>query len=510
MFNFNGKLIVLQIISSAVIISSQLIHIHNNTTMSKNETTPTATISHSLKLKNNNYTKYLSIENNSAIVIPEKDPDSEQIFLPLNGHNYHPDKILERLNVDPKINVYDDSSDASKPFNFLNFEPYIVKPLNVEYSQIFSHLQAKVLKNKNREAQQLLKESKQSIVTHKKPGLHIDTSSYHGKLNMFFHQFISTIYKYFIIESITDGPQFLHEDLQNIDVSTIQTDYDLPTEPPTTVLLNTSNELIQAIIQKVKNQPNTDQQPHTEKLIMEHLPSNFSLPIGLAFFDALNNQNSPYFRSIVLEKPKKSIVSKIRLPHPTAAVPTATEFTIVVNDALSKRQKSELATIAEDYPEFGEKFLPTNLTKTIEDYYDYQTQTTESPIMPTKKKIRNLKKKSKSKKRKPKSKKKYYYDKNTYYPAESKRISTRVGMKNSRIIDAMKQVIRPTPGGVINHSGYSTVQTYSIPKSIPISKPIRQATVENESTAAATNRKAEIRPIKKPPPPPPKELHYFQ
>lgn len=178
MFDFDWNLVIFQIISSAVIISTQSVSSDNNkTSVVKNETIPPTVISHSLKLKNNNYTQYLSIENNSAIVVPEKEVDSEQIFLPLNGHNYHPDKILERLSAGPEISTHDEND---KPFDFLNFEPYIVKPLNVEYSQIFSHLQAKVLKNKNREAQQLLKESKQSIVTHKKPGLHIDTSSYHG------------------------------------------------------------------------------------------------------------------------------------------------------------------------------------------------------------------------------------------------------------------------------------------------------------------------------------------
>lgn len=324
------------------------------------------------------------------------------------------------------------------------------------------------------------------------------------------------IFFFFFVESITDSPESYYEDFQNIEVPTNQTDiYDLPTaEPPlpTTILLNTTNEIIQAIIQQAKQQNSGDQQPRTEKLVMELSPSNFSLPIGLAFFDALKSQNNPYFKSIVLQKPKKT--SKIRLPRP---IPTATEFTIIVKNehetSATKQDNTDLATIAaDDYPEFGEKLHPTlpNLSHSnIEDYYDdYQTITTTESPKPTTKKIRNTKKKSKSKKRKQKSKKKYYYDKNTYYPAESQRISTRIGMRNSRFIDAMKQVIKPT-SGVINHSGYSTVQTYSIPKSVPHSKPIRQAAVETESTAS-TNQRAKVHTVKKPPPPPPKELHYFQ
>lgn len=172
MIGFNRNLVNLLIISNAIYVISE--------SSANNATSDPRIVNqqpNSLKLKNVNYAKYLSIENDSAIIRPEKHPDAEQIFLPLNGHNYHPEKVLERISTDPAIAVYDNE----KPFDFLNFEPYIVKPLNVEYSQIYSHLQAKVQKKRNREAEELSKESQQSIVTLKKPGLHIDTSSYYGK-----------------------------------------------------------------------------------------------------------------------------------------------------------------------------------------------------------------------------------------------------------------------------------------------------------------------------------------
>lgn len=280
--------------------------------------------------------------------------------------------------------------------------------------------------------------------------------------------------------------------------------YQLPTESPTSIPLNNNNKIIQSFIQQIVKQ---NEQPHTEKLILQPLPTNSSLPIGLAFFDALKSENNPYFRSIILEKPKKKIVEK------QPSVQTATEFTIVVKDK-TERVENEFAPKSEDYPEFGEKINPTlpnlleNLQNVDEHYYDYYIVT--DPPKPKKRKSQNLKKKSKSKNGKPKSKKKYYYDKNTYYPAESQRISTRVGMMNSRFVDTMKQVIPKT--GLINHSGYSTVRTYTLPQSVAVSSPTHQSR-ETQSTASATNHKAEVNPsrsVKKPPPPPPKELHYFQ
>lgn len=190
MIGFKWNLTVFLIISNVIYVISE--SSVNNATSDPRSVNQIS--SNSLKLKNVNYAKYLSIENNSAIVKPDINPDAEQIFLPLNGHNYHPEKVLERLSTGPAIAVYDNE----KQFDFLNFEPYIVKPLNVEYSQIFSHLQAKVQNKRNREAQELSKESQQSIVTLKKPGLHIDTSSYHGKYSMARDAIDNFCYRFFI------------------------------------------------------------------------------------------------------------------------------------------------------------------------------------------------------------------------------------------------------------------------------------------------------------------------
>lgn len=309
-------------------------------------------------------------------------------------------------------------------------------------------------------------------------------------------------------ESIPDEHEFHHETedhehedhLQNIDFSVNETDAaSAPTEPAPTFLIPPKTTR-----KEFSDQLETLDGVHAEKLVFQPTPTNFSLPIGFAFFDALTSENSPYFSPLILERPKKVvevIVPKRRnKPNTIEKVPVQSE----TNDA-SDREPENIAATAEDYP-FGEKILATlpNLTRNIQHVDDYYDKHSEQPKPKKKKKSgRNLKKK-RFKKRKPKNKKKHYYNKNAYYPAESQRITTTIGMTNSRFSDTRKELL-PKPG-VINHSGYNVAQSYALPSAVLSQSEATQAT-------AATDRKAEVAPARRPVkqrPPPPQELHYFQ
>ena len=62
---------------------------------------------------------------------PKINPDAESIFLPINGNSYHPEKVLER------IQTYTDHKNRNSN-NLLNFDAYILKPFNFDYSKVFS------------------------------------------------------------------------------------------------------------------------------------------------------------------------------------------------------------------------------------------------------------------------------------------------------------------------------------------------------------------------------------
>lgn len=316
-------------------------------------------------------------------------------------------------------------------------------------------------------------------------------------------------------ESISGEPEWQHENgqdqenddedhLQNIDCSVNETvSTSAPTEPPAPTSISPqkpSREEFSDQIEKLDG-------AHAEKLVIRPSPNNFSLPIGFAFFDAWKSENSPYFSPLILERSK--IVEKVSVPRKKTKQTKIGKATITTERAIienSDRETENIAPKAEDYP-FGEKILTNlpNLTQDIQHIDDYYDMHSEQPKPKKKKKsARNLKKK-KSKKRKLKHKKKYYYNRNIYYPAESQRITTTIGMANSRFSDTIRKEVIPR-SGVINHSGYKKVQAHTLPTSV-LKQP--QATQET----AATDRKAEIAPARRPakrPPPPPQELHYFQ
>lgn len=109
---------------------------HGNETVNEISTT----VRNVLSLKNNNY----PIGDTNITVKSElKRPliinvDSEPIFLPLNPNNYHPDKVLERLQLDNGKNSQSNTNDNS----LLNFSAYVVKPLKFDYAKVFAQARA--------------------------------------------------------------------------------------------------------------------------------------------------------------------------------------------------------------------------------------------------------------------------------------------------------------------------------------------------------------------------------
>lgn len=74
--------------------------------------------------------------NQRSFRTPPINPDSELIFSPSRSHRYQYEKIMERLESLPTTT----NRPKKKGFNFLNFDAYLVKPMNVNYEKVFATL----------------------------------------------------------------------------------------------------------------------------------------------------------------------------------------------------------------------------------------------------------------------------------------------------------------------------------------------------------------------------------
>lgn len=83
-----------------------------------------------------------------AFKVPSINPDSELIYSPSrSSQRYQYEQIMERLQQLPieaqtgqKQPSPQKQSRKKKEFNFLNFDAYLVKPMNVNYKQVFATL----------------------------------------------------------------------------------------------------------------------------------------------------------------------------------------------------------------------------------------------------------------------------------------------------------------------------------------------------------------------------------
>lgn len=81
--------------------------------------------------------KPMSSANQRSFRAPPINPDSELIISPSRSHRYQYEKIMERLQSLPTTT----NRPKKKGFNFLNFDAYLVKPLNVNYKKVFATVQ---------------------------------------------------------------------------------------------------------------------------------------------------------------------------------------------------------------------------------------------------------------------------------------------------------------------------------------------------------------------------------
>lgn len=78
-----------------------------------------------------------------AFKVPSINPDSELIYSPSrSSQRYQYEQIMERLQQLPVDTPAPQKQARSKKkeFNFLNFDAYLVKPMNVNYKQVFATL----------------------------------------------------------------------------------------------------------------------------------------------------------------------------------------------------------------------------------------------------------------------------------------------------------------------------------------------------------------------------------
>lgn len=76
---------------------------------------------------------------------PPINPDSELIYSPSQGRRYQYEQVMERLRDVNQPNKSGQSQsrggrNKKKSFNFLNFDAYLVKPMNVNYKRVFATL----------------------------------------------------------------------------------------------------------------------------------------------------------------------------------------------------------------------------------------------------------------------------------------------------------------------------------------------------------------------------------
>lgn len=129
------------------------------------------------------------------VKVPALNPDAELIFSPSRSQRYQYEKIMERLVVPPAsaaaaapasessstatdANVTHDQQEQKRnKFNFLNFDAYLVRPMPVNYEQVFATARP--------EAEKLLNAMKEDIGQNQQNPLSPDQ----GYSIIFFHTY---------------------------------------------------------------------------------------------------------------------------------------------------------------------------------------------------------------------------------------------------------------------------------------------------------------------------------
>lgn len=86
-------------------------------------------------IKPMNYT----IMNRAVKRLPPLNPDAEFITSSSNKHRFHPEKIMERVT---QSEIKENPNKMKKnPFNYMNFDAYLVKPAEFNYKTVWATLE---------------------------------------------------------------------------------------------------------------------------------------------------------------------------------------------------------------------------------------------------------------------------------------------------------------------------------------------------------------------------------